>query len=49
MSRAVIYLKKDLNISELKVDIVLGVFNFCSLFGSLPEEESATGSAVDTP
>lgn len=35
MSRAVIYLKKDLNISELKVDIVLGVFNFCSLFGSL--------------
>ncbi|EXB63595.1 Putative polyol transporter 2 [Morus notabilis] len=35
MSGAVIYLKKDLNISELKVDIVLGVFNFCSLFGSL--------------
>ncbi|GMN37433.1 hypothetical protein TIFTF001_006810 [Ficus carica] len=35
MSGAVIYLKKDLNILDLKVDIVLGVFNFCSLFGSL--------------
>lgn len=35
MSGAVIYLKKDLNISVLKVDIVLGVFNVCSLFGSL--------------
>ncbi|PON84907.1 Sugar/inositol transporter [Trema orientale] len=35
MSRAVIYLREDLRISELKVDIVLGVFNFCSLFGSI--------------
>ena len=35
MSGTVIYLKKDLNISDRKVDIVLGVFNFCSLFGSL--------------
>ncbi|PON76858.1 Sugar/inositol transporter [Parasponia andersonii] len=35
MSGAVIYLREDLTISELKVDIVLGVFNFCSLFGSI--------------
>ncbi|KAL5562626.1 hypothetical protein UlMin_032373 [Ulmus minor] len=35
MSGAVIYLKQDFGISQLKVDIVLGIFNFCSLLGSL--------------
>lgn len=34
MSGAIIYIKKDLNISDVKVEILVGILNVYSLFGS---------------
>lgn len=35
MSGAVLFIKTTLKVSDAKISIVLGVFNFCSLIGSI--------------